>query len=215
MVTEQNFIMWCVGSEVVTFQRKPFVSDQLAVIPHSGQTPTVDLKIATKGEWDVPLAHATYKFIRTRGFVGEDFKLRAPNGEEVPPSTKRIAPVAVPTGSQCAKHTSAETKVVCARCGTFCCSPCASVDLIHCRACLEKELAEQQKNSNASLYFIPAGAFIYLGGAIGAALGILAGAGAAAFAKRSESTPLKVLVATALYGLAAVAWLVIVMLIKS
>lgn len=56
MVGEQNAVMWCVGEELVMFHRKPFVSDRLTVslTGGGGQPPSVDLKIATKGEWPSP-----------------------------------------------------------------------------------------------------------------------------------------------------------------
>lgn len=212
---QQNFLFWCVGAEVVTFTRKPFVSDHLTVGATNSQTPSVDLKIAAKGEWDVPLAGATYRFKRTRGFLGEQFELRAPNGELVPKAKKRITPLEVPPGSQCATHPADAATLVCARCGTFSCAACSGADLLHCRTCLQKELVEQQRNANAALYFTPAVLFMYFGGLLGVVLGLLAGAGASAFARRSENKALKILVAMGLYGVAFVVLLVLVTLISS
>jgi hypothetical protein len=71
-----------------------------------------------------------------------------------------------------------------------------------------------QKNAAAMVFFAPAALFAVFGGLIGGVLGFAAGGAAVAIAKRTENRAVQVLAAVGLYGLAAILFLVFVVLVS-
>lgn len=204
---------WSIGGKRIEF-RAAFPAGKLAVVTPPGTQPEHEVKLTTKGEWQVPVGEHTYRVVRTQAFMGPKIEVFSPRGELVPPAAKHVAPAVAPFGSMCATHSSVGAKYACARCGTFVCGECAGADLTHCRKCIEGLVAEAQKNAAAMVYLVPMPIFAVLGGCLGGVLGGLAGAAAVAIARKTENTALKVAAAVGLYALAIVLWVVIAALIQ-
>ncbi|MFO0597122.1 MAG: hypothetical protein U0228_17545 [Myxococcaceae bacterium] len=183
------------------------------VVKEGGAT-VHELKLASKGEWTLAVGGQQFQVTRVQKFMGPKTTLVDGRGARVPMTDKPVVPAPAAAGSQCATH-QASARYACARCGAFVCPECAGSDLTHCRPCVERLLVEEDKNAAAMAYMAPVVVLGVFGGLLLAVLGALAGAGAVAIAKKVESTPLKVLAAAALYGVAIVLWVIIVAMIKS
>jgi hypothetical protein len=174
---------------------------------------THELKLASKGEWPLVVGDATFTVKREQKFLGPKTELLDGRGHRVPMTAQAVLPKPAAPGSQCATHQQA-ARYACARCGTFVCANCAGSDLTHCAPCVQRLLAEEDKNAAAMAYMIPAAVMVPLGGLLLGVLGALAGAGAVAIAKRTESKPAKVLAAIGLYAVAVVIWLIVLSQLK-
>ena len=183
------------------------------VVKENGQS-VHEQKLASKGEWELPVGGSTYKVVRVKGFMGPKTEVLDGRGRKVPPSDKHAAPSPAAAGSTCAPHQAA-ARYACARCGSFVCTECAGADLTHCVTCCEKLTQEADKNAAAMAFLAPAAAFGIIGGLLLAVFGLAAGGVAVAIARRTESKPLKIIAAVGLYGVAIVAWLIVVAMIQS
>lgn len=198
---------WSIAGKRVEF-RAGFPAGKLVVTDKPKGTPEYELKLATKGEWQVPVGAHQVKVVRTSQFAGPKLELFGANGALIPPTEQHVVPGLAPAGSQCPTHQVAAT-YACARCGTFVCAQCAGADFTHCQKCLGSLTEVAQKNSAAAAYFAPVIIFVALGGLLGGLFAGAAGAAAVAIAKRTESKAIKLGAAVVLYGVAAIAWILI------
>lgn len=198
---------WSIAGKRVEF-RAGFPAGKLVVTDKPKGTPEFELKLATKGEWQLPVGALLVKVVRTSQFAGPKLELFVANGALIPPTEQHVIAGLAPEGSQCPSHQLAAT-YACARCGTFVCAQCAAVDLTHCEKCFVGLSEIAQKNSAAAAYFAPVIVFAIFGGLLGGLFAGLAGAAAVAIAKRTEHKAIKVGAAVVLYGVAAVAWILI------
>lgn len=198
---------WSIAGKRVEF-RAGFPAGKLVVTDKPKGTPEFELKLATKGEWQVPVGVHQVKAVRTSQFAGPKLELFGANGALIPPTEQHLLPGLAPEGSQCASHQVAAT-YACARCGTFVCAQCSGVDFTHCQKCLGSLTEVAQKNSAAAAYFAPVLIFAVFGGLLGGLFAGAAGAAAVAIAKRTEHKAIKIGAAVVLYGIAAVVWILI------
>ncbi|MBL8950784.1 MAG: hypothetical protein JNK82_08415 [Myxococcaceae bacterium] len=182
------------------------------IVKESGQN-VHEQKLATKGEWQLPVGGASYKVVRVKGFMGPKTELFDARGRKVPPSDKHASPSPAAPGSTCPAHQAA-ARFACARCGTFVCGECAGADLTHCQTCCDKMMKEADKNAAAMAYLAPTIVMGVVGGLLLALFAGGAGAIAVTIAKRTESKAVKIGAAVGLYTLAVVAWLIVVALIQ-
>ncbi|MBL8933273.1 MAG: hypothetical protein JNM69_01895 [Archangium sp.] len=198
---------WSIAGKRVEF-RAGFPAGKLVVTNTPKGTPEHELKLATKGEWQLPVGVHSVKVVRTSQFAGPKLELFGASGALIPPTDQHLVPGVAPEGSQCPSHQVAAT-YACARCGTFVCAQCAGVDFTHCQTCLASLTEVAQKNSAAAAYFAPVIVFAIFGGLLGGLFAGAAGAAAVAIAKRTEHKAIKIGAAVVLYGIAAVAWILI------
>jgi hypothetical protein len=199
---------WSIAGKRVEF-RAGFPAGKLAVTNgQKGAPPEHELKLASKGEWTLPVGPHQVKVVRTAQFAGPKLELFGPGGGLIPPTAAHVAPGPAPAGSVCPAHQAPATSA-CARCGTFVCGQCVGADLTHCQTCLTALQTAAQKNAAAMVWMSPVLFFGIFGGLLGALFGGAAGAAMVAIAKRTENKAIKLGAAVVLYGLAAVLWLVI------
>ncbi len=172
-----------------------------------------ELKLSAKGVWPVRLGKRTLTLKRTAAFLGPKTELFA-GPELIPPTPAHVGQVLAPDGSLCARHREAAALITCARCGSFACEACAGPDRTHCRTCLEGLAADAARKAAAAAYMAPVVVFGIGGGLLGALFGGVAGAAAVAIARKTESKALKLGAAVALYGVAAIAYIIVAVLIR-
>ena len=193
---------WSVGGKRLEL-KAGFPAGKLAV---DGEVAT---KLKSKGSFPVQIDGCPYTFERKPGLLGPKDTLRAADGQLVPPTPQHVASRRAGAGSMCAQHVDVQALVECPRCGSYACERCAGADRTHCRACSERLLATAEKQARDLMFMAPAIVFAITGGALGATLGLAAGAGAVAIARRTESTGLKWGAAIGLYLLAAIVFVVV------
>lgn len=206
-------LAWSIAGKRIEF-RAGFPAGKLVVADAPKGAALHELKMKTKGEWELPVDGRTYKVVRTAGMMGPKIDLFSARGELVPPSAKHVPPSPAPAGALCAAHAQVAAVSACARCGTFLCADCQGADLTHCRACLGGLEKAAKAEAAAMAWFAPVVVFAATGGALGGLLGAAAGAATVAVVRKTEKTPVKLAAAVAFYGVAAVAWIVAVALIQ-
>lgn len=204
---------WSIAGKRIEF-RAGFPAGKLVVADAPKGPALHELKMKAKGEWELPVAGRTYRVVRAAGMMGPKIDLFSPRGELVPPSAKHLSPSPAPAGAVCATHAQAAAVSACARCGTFLCAECQGADLTHCRACLGGLEKAAKAEAAAMAYFAPVLIFAVVGGLLGGLFGGAAGAAAVAVARKAEKTPVKIAAAVAFYGVAAVAWIIAVAVLR-
>src|SRR5262245_23156784 len=114
------------------------------VVKEQGQK-THEQKLASQGEWSLPVGTETFAVKRVKAFMGPKTELFRGDAK-VPPTAKHVSPLPAAPGSVCASHQAA-ARYACARCGGFSCLQCAGADLTHCTSCCALLLKDAEKNA--------------------------------------------------------------------
>jgi hypothetical protein len=202
---------WSVAGRRVEF-RAAFPAGKVVVL--DGKEVVHEVKLASKGEWTVPVSGVSYRLTRRQAFLAPKTELLSASGAVIPMSATLVVPTRAPPEARCAGHQAAAS-YACARCGAFCCPACSGPDLTHCAACAQRLAEAAAKNAAAMAYFAPVPLFFVLGGPLAGLISAAAGAGAVAIARNSENRALKIGAAIGLYLGAFLVWLVLVALIMS
>lgn len=199
---------WSVGNKRIEL-KAGFPAGKLAV---DGEAL---VKLKSKGEWPLSLDGRSYTFRRKAGLMGPTNELVAPDGQVVPLSSQHTPRKPALAGSVCGVHVSELAEIICARCGTFACAQCCSTDATHCAPCIAPMIETHKKHQANLILMAPGFVFMVSGGALGAMLGVGAGALAVAIARKLESWLAKWLVAIGLYAVAAIVFVVLVAMLRA
>lgn len=151
----------------------------------------VATKLKSKGTFPLQIDARPYTFERKSSLIGPKDSLRAADGQLVPPTPQHVANRRAGAGSMCAQHVERQALIECPRCGSYACEACTGADLTHCRACSDRLLATAEKQARDLMFMTPAIFFAIMGGALGAMLGLGAGALVVAIARKTESSAIK------------------------